>query len=399
MKRQRGSLLTVVAQGWPPQVSGSAILLSNLLSEYSGEVNVLAGYDEYAKSDLAFEPPCFTVPLGIGSVVRLSPRLFSRLRRTVPGVVSRILQGSIYRALKKLGSDLVMAAYPHDIYLVATYLAVRRLGLPLYVHMHDLWMEVKPEGTTAARFAEQWEPIILKDATRVLCMTEAMQDHYQKKYNLATGLLPHSISEKDFLTAAPGLRAPQLPHPTVLFVGGVSAAMNMDALRVLAAASELLPKEYELLFCTQSDVATLKRDGIVSSRLRVQYVSRATAQHLQAQAHVLVAPLSHNNCAVHEVRTVFSTKLLEYLISGRPIVIFAPDDSYHAESARKNGWGYVVTTDSPAALAKAIERVATDEDLAGRLVEAALREARRRRANLHAKRLGEWVITDAVHGR
>ena len=48
-----------------------------------------------------------------------------------------------------------------------------------------------------------------------------------------------------------------------------------------------------------------------------------------------------------EVRTVFSTKILEYLVSGRPIVVFAPEGSYHAESAKKNGWGYVVTEDSP----------------------------------------------------
>ena len=38
-----------------------------------------------------------------------------------------------------------------------------------------------------------------------------------------------------------------------------------------------------------------------------------------------------------EVRTVFSTKLLEYLIAGRPIVVFAPHDSYHATSAQKEG--------------------------------------------------------------
>jgi hypothetical protein len=75
---------------------------------------------------------------------------------------------------------------------------------------------------------------------------------------------------------------------------------------------------------------------------------------LQSEAHVLVAPLSHKNCSIDEVRTVFSTKLLEYLIAGRPIVVFAPEDSYHAESARRGGWGgYVVSEDSPAALASA----------------------------------------------
>jgi glycosyltransferase involved in cell wall biosynthesis len=98
---------------------------------------------------------------------------------------------------------------------------------------------------------------------------------------------------------------------------------------------------------------------------------------------------------VDEVRTVFSTKLLEYLLSGRPIVVFAPGDSYHAESARKHGWGYVVTEDSPAALAAAIMQVTTDEHLAAELVRSALQEAHSRHARQHAQRLQEWVVTDA----
>jgi glycosyltransferase involved in cell wall biosynthesis len=91
---------------------------------------------------------------------------------------------------------------------------------------------------------------------------------------------------------------------------------------------------------------------------------------------------------------VFSTKLLEYLIAGRPIVVFAPEDSYHAQSARENGWGYVVTEDSPAALAAAIERVIADENLAAGLVRGALQEARSRTAKTHAQRLFEWVLED-----
>jgi glycosyltransferase involved in cell wall biosynthesis len=99
-----------------------------------------------------------------------------------------------------------------------------------------------------------------------------------------------------------------------------------------------------------------------------------------------------------EVRTVFSTKLLEYLVSGRPIIVFAPEDSYQAVSARKHGWGYTVTEDSPAALAAAIEKVIRNENLAARLVQGALQEAQSRRAKSHARRLLEWVLSDSNHG-
>jgi glycosyltransferase involved in cell wall biosynthesis len=293
-----------------------------------------------------------------------------------------------------MGTDVVFAAFPREDFFVASFLAARRLRLPFYAHMHDLWQENMPDGQ-AARFAAAWEPVVLQQATRVLCMTEAMRKHYEKKYGIQTELLPHSIPEQDYLRAPRAIVPPRMAKPTVLFVGAVSPAMNLDALRILAAASELLPPDYELLFCTATDLTALQRLGIRSSRLRVTYVSRAAVQRLQSEAHVLVAPLSHKDCSLDEVRTVFSTKLLEYLIAGRPIVVFAPAGSYHAVSARQHGWGYVVTEDAPAALATALEKVATDEHLATELVRGALQEARSRDARHYAERLREWVLKDA----
>jgi glycosyltransferase involved in cell wall biosynthesis len=390
MSADNGPMLTVVAPGFPPQVVGSAILLANLLSDYKGNVNAVAGCD-LVKSDPVFLPPCPTRYLALP---RILPRVYQGLRRRFPIMLCSSIQRSIRRILAGLGTHVVLGAFPYDIYLVATFLAARELHLPFYAYMHDLWMENIPEGTAAFHFAEKWEPVILRESTRVLCMTEAMQKHYEKKYALQTYLLPHSIPEQVFSRAPAEMRPPRMSKPTVLFVGNVSPQMNLDALKVLASASELLPQGYELLYCTLSDLATLNRLGIRSSRLQAKFVSRSQIERLQTEAHVLVAPLSHKNCSVSEVRTVFSTKLLEYLVAGRPIVVFAPEGSYHAESARKNGWGYVVTEDSPAALAEAIERVNTEENLAAALVRGALQEAWSRNAKYHAERLREWVLAD-----
>jgi glycosyltransferase involved in cell wall biosynthesis len=391
MSVDNGPMLTVVAPGFPPPVLGSAILLANLLTDYRGNVRAIAGYEYYAKSDPMFLPPC---PVRSLALPRLRPRVYGGIRRRFPTMLCRNLQRSIRRITAASGADVVMGAFPFDIYLVASFLAARKLHLPFYAYMHDLWMEQTLEGTATARFAAKWEPVVLRGATRVLCMTEAMQKHYEKKYGIQTDLLPHVIPEHECLQAPVTIRPARMPKPTVLFVGTVSAEMNLDALKVLASASELLPQNYELLYCTSTDLPTLKHLGIYSTRLQAKYVSRAEVRRLQAEAHVLVAPLSHKNCAIHEVRTVFSTKLLEYLIAGRPIVVFAPEGSYHAESAKRNGWGYVVSEDSPAALAAAIERVITDENLAAGLVCGALREARSRNAACHASQLREWVRAD-----
>ena len=151
--------------------------------------------------------------------------------------------------------------------------------------------------------------------------------------------------------------------------------MNRDALAVLAQASELLPADVRLLFLTRASEAALAACGISSSRLSARCVPREEVAKALSAAHVLVAPLSHKNGGMDEVRTVFSTKLLEYLVSGRPILVFAPGDSFHAQSARTHGWGWVVDRDDPRALAAGICKLLDDESLAAGLVTAALAEA------------------------
>jgi glycosyltransferase involved in cell wall biosynthesis len=387
-----GALLTVVSAKFAPQVSGTTILLANLLSAYTSRVNVVTGYGGYTRSDPSFQPPCSIRRLPLA---RPSARLYGYLRRQHPEITRRILQPLITAKLRDLRTDVVMATLPDDVYLVASFLTARALRLPFYVHMHDLWAENVSPSSSLGRFAQRWEGTILKGAARVLCMTEAMQKHYQAKYGIGSDLLPHCIAERDYLTAPSEIRPPRMQKLTVLFVGTVSPSMNLDALKVLASASELLPAESELIFCTPTNPELLKHLGISSGRLSVRYVSRAEVQQLQSGAHVLAAPLSHKNCSIAEVRTVFSTKLLEYLIAGRPILVFAPEGSYHAESARNNGWAYVVTEDSPRALAAGLLKVATDEELAAQLVRGALQEARLRSARYHAGRLREWVLGDA----
>lgn len=386
-------MLTVVSGSFPPRVSGSAILLANILSSYTERVSAIVGHNQYGPFDSGFLPPCPTRGL---ILPRLLPRVYDGLWRRFPAALCHSLRRSIRRTLLALDARVVLAAYPREDFLVASFLVSRRLNLPFYAHMHDLWIETIPEDTARGRFAVMWEPIILKHSTRVLCMTESMQRHYERKYGIRTELLPHTITERDLLGAPLEMRPARMTKPTILFVGSVNPAMNLDALKVLAAASELLPPDYRLLFCSSADLATLKSQGIASSRLQATYVSRAEVQRLQSEANVLIAPLSHKDCSTDEVRTVFSTKLLEYLISGRPIVVFAPEGSYHAESARTNGWGSVVTEDSSTALAAAIMEVATDEALAAKLVSAALLEARSRNAKHHAEQLHRWVVADTT---
>jgi glycosyltransferase involved in cell wall biosynthesis len=354
MSRKSIPCLGLVSRVFPPQVGGTPVLLSNLISGYPGEVRAVAGYSNTTAVQVGFHPPCPTRRLWPCSVFA---RYYEGLRRRWPSVVRTLIQPFMLAALKRSDVQVVMGVYPYEDFLVAGFLAARRLGLPYYVQMHDLWRENTPADSRERRFADRWEPIVLGQCQRLLCMTEAMQEHYHARYHRETELLPHCVTEADLTHAPVAMVPPTLTEPTVLFVGGVSPDMNLDALKVLASAADLLPPVFRLLFCTPTSRELLGQLGIASSRLETRFVSRQEVRQLESAAHVLLSPLSHKNGSVDEVRTVFSTKLLEYLVSGRPIVVFAPAGSHHARSAGERGWGYVVSEDSPQALARGIMEV------------------------------------------
>lgn len=385
----------VVSQTFPPLIGGTPILLTNLLRAYPGNVVAAAGYSHYSREDSAFTPPCKTVYLRPPSV-----RLFELAYDRLIARASIALYQWIKYLARKWHPSVILAASPGVFFFISAFRVARDLGIPFYAHMHDLWEEnYRPQGGNdflkRGAMTAQWEKVILAQSQRVLCMTEHQQDFYSRKYGVETDLLPHTVPPDDLAKAPREMLPATRPKKTVLFTGNLYPDMNMDALRVLARASELLPEDFELLFCTNASVAELSALDIGSSRLKVGWFPREELRKLQSSAHVLVAPLSHKNASADEVRTVFSTKLLEYMISGRPTLVFAPTDSFHAWSARRGHWAHVVDRDDPEALAIGIRSLSEREDLARRVVCGSLAEARRRDARIQARRLYEWVLEDS----
>jgi glycosyltransferase involved in cell wall biosynthesis len=173
--------------------------------------------------------------------------------------------------------------------------------------------------------------------------------------------------------------------------------MNTDALVTLSKAVASLPPQYRLYWYPISGIPLdyLTSEGFDTSRIVMRVVSTADMRRELTEASVLVAPLSFKNCSTAEVKTVFSNKLLTYLITGRPILVYGPSDSYHVGSAAARGWGWVVSHDDADLLAESIRSLAENPALQEELVEQGFGEARRRRSSLIAADLGAWVQHDA----
>jgi glycosyltransferase involved in cell wall biosynthesis len=373
----RGPLL-VAAAGFPPTVTGSAVLNRNLWGAWpAGDLVAVSVRLPGAPMDPGLALPDVAVTLVDPWPFR-HPRLAAQLDPLAAGAVERTV-GDVARKAK---ARAIWANWPNTPFLIGAWRAASRLRLPLYIHLHDTWREAyaaRPlflERLTAWRYERR----VLGDARRLFTITDAAREHYLRKLGLDSTVLPHAVPQDDLVRDPRATPRPSSGPRVLHFAGHVYRAMNTDALAVLARALPLCRHEVVLHCYTPVSAEQLAAAGISGDRMKVRFATRADVMADQAAADVLVLPLAFRSRNPVEIRTVFPTKLLEYFVSGRPVLVHAPAESWVARDARAKGWGEVVDEAEPAAVAAAVDALLDDRERQERLVAAARAEARRRAA-------------------
>ncbi len=371
--------LAVISGAFPPQIVGSTILLHNLLSNYEGPVEAIAAQGYGAPIDPDFHPPCKTHYLRM-------PTAF--LRKAFDRYLHKILpfiKLFIKYKLKKIKPDKVLGVCPNGEFFIIAYQASRELGIPFMAHMHDLWEENMAEGSIRLKNAVKWEPAILKNADTVFCMTDIQKEFYQNKYGLNASILPHTLPSERIQNIAPFDPAKYEREPvSIVYTGNISSIMNLDAVQQFIKAIDYMPEHYQIKMFVSWSTEKLKKQKVFHSRVEYKWLPKEAVQKEMQEAHALFLPLSFKNASMDEVRTVFATKTLDYLVSGTPILVYSPADAYHSISAKEKGWGYVVDEDDPKKLAEALKKLTSNQEMAQQIVNNACREANDREAKRYA---------------
>ena len=381
----------MISRTFPPFTVGSAILMSNFFRSYKGNLNAIACWQYEAKQDPAFEPPCETVYLKMPFA--LLQRVYDKFQYRLIGLTRYFIK----RRIKNLRPSCVFLVFPNAPFLIAAYQICKELNISYLIQMHDLWEENYAANHPVGALARKWEKRIFEDAERRFSMTSIQQKHYIEKYKLEVEVLPHTIVPArieelktriaNTLTEEKGITT----SPTVVYTGNISHKMNLDALQQFVAAVDLLPAHYEVKMFVSFTVDQCKELKLYNPRIKYDWLPMEGVQAQMRSAAVLFLPLSFKNAAMDEVKTVYATKTLDYLVSGVPMLVYSPSDSFHTVSAKEGGWGHVVEEDAPEAIAKGIQELVENKALAQKIVGEAINEAKRRSASKYALQLEEIV--------
>ena len=113
----------------------------------------------------------------------------------------------------------------------------------------------------------------------------------------------------------------------------------------------------------------------------------------------LLLPYSFESSQRAIVSTSYPTKTADYLASGVPILVHAPEYASITRTARDGGWAETVSDEDPEALLVAINRLAADNTRRRELTDLALAHAREHHDLQASREQFAKLLTDVASGR
>ncbi|AEO49275.1 hypothetical protein F11_14065 [Rhodospirillum rubrum F11] len=268
---------------------------------------------------------------------------------------------------------LACTADPLD--LPAATLVARALGIPLVVYLFDDPVFQWPDSMAVVRAgAERWARVWTREAAEIIAPNPLLADGIAARY----GRRPIVVLNGSL---TPLNREPPPPWPappaalSLVFTGSIYHA-QADALGRVVAALDRLAGRWQLHLYTPQDTATLRGLGLTGPHVFPHAAVTAQAVvPIQRAAEALVLPLAFTSGVPEVVRTAAPGKLGDYLMSGRPILVHAPADSYAARLFAEEGCGAVVGIADVDRLVETLTRLDRDEVWRQSLIDAARRVA------------------------
>lgn len=369
----------------PPDTSGSAIIALNLLQQFTRDEMVVAGEKPYGKPAVQWKPewPELHYVQSVWPFARRGQRWWRRLQ--FPALLAKCLW-IIWR--RKV--DRIVVVYPRVGFLFAGYLLSCLTGCRLFAYLHNTY-EYRTGGARLVAACVHW--LVFRRASHVFVMSQGMSELYRQLFpHVAQTPLLHSFNEKLEAFREPPRPASGCPGSPMRFAFCGNLVSCKDAAARLSEAVARAPNASLSIYSGDAP-ASLRRMGMLRPGTEHRTVPRDEILELLRQADVVLLPHSfeYPEAAGDEFRTIFPTKTIEYLISGRPILAHSPADAFLTKFLKENECALVVDRPDVDALCEAIERLRCDSALRSRLVRNALTTAQQFQASRVAAEFRKWV--------
>ena len=241
--------------------------------------------------------------------------------------------------------------YSTDCMKYAHWIA-KKSKLPLVVHLADHSPEF--EGLSSAN--------ILREATKLVCITEEMKSKYERTLGRKDIKVLHNGAEQPCSQIVSPRPEPFSEHnPFVLcFIGGLFSHLHGDCIEDLFEAVSQIRQKFpwlEFHLYGQRQPADFLEDLLHSDGFTHHGIVMPLEKkfEIMGKAHCFVIPSSFKKEKHRHYRYSFPTKLPELIASGRPILSYGPKETATNRILEMNNLGLRIHDRSVAKLVESLE--------------------------------------------
>jgi len=355
-----------------PNKGGSSIIVENLAQNFKkDELVVLGSKTFFQDNDIgrSADGPVFEYFFSEMYFMGRGYKYFNWFRKWR----FRPLINRIKAIIQNQKIEYVIGVYPNPFYCHAACIAARELGIPFSSYFHNTYLE---NVAITDPKAENIQTEIFDQSEYIFVMSDGMKRFYKEKYKLNKfRSLIHTFNK---YPANPPFRGMINDHSSfckLVAIGNFNES-NMDATLRFAAAIHQ-HKKYKLSLFTHVPKILLRKRGMELSNVEHEgFVDPDQVHEVLQQFDICV--LTHGftgGYGVIEYKTIFPTRMIPLLLSGKPIIAHSPDGSFLNAFIKENKCALLVDQPSKGAILKALDQLSNDPKLQEALVKASKKTA------------------------
>lgn len=273
------------------------------------------------------------------------------LANVVLAVVAGIRAGLEAR---RIGAGWVLSVADEGFSPIGGHVAAKVAGVPHVLWVFDLWSE-NAFMDVARWLARHLEGPIWRRASAIVVHTDKIDELYRRKHGVGCQVIPTPGGPIDVDDGEPD---PERSAPYEVVTGGAVYWAQEEAMRRLSRVCREMP---DVTLTYIGDGSGLPEKGIFADRVEAQAAYPEFRRRLR-DADILFLGLSFDSTAPDIVRTGTPARLVDFMASGRPLLVHAPPDTHVAAYARSEDFAEVVDIPSDEALVAGLRRIIEDAE-------------------------------------
>ncbi len=269
--------------------------------------------------------------------------------------------------------DYIIGVFPTDFFCHAACRAAKELGIPFSSYFHNTYIE--NTNITDPKASEIQEEIF-ENSEHIFVMSKGMQQFYEEKYKLQKFVpLVHTFEKYPDKSTLTGIPEERKGKYRLVAIGNFNES-NIDATRRLVNAIKGNPK-FDLHVYTHVPKLLMQQRGLDTSALYHEGFVPPEEVHGKLQAYDICV-LTHGFTGGYgevEYRTIFPTRTIPFLLSGKPIFAHSPKGSFLNDFIHENSCAELVDEANEEAILAGLNRIADSKKRQSELVAAAAQTA------------------------